>query len=548
MKPSSAETSTSAPGLPARLRKVLARPEWTGLCTLWGILVAWSLARAFIPGVNEPHYFCKAKYWWNPEWCAGDFFLASSNPHLVFYLTFGWLTRFFSLEITAFIARLLSLLVVARGWQVMSRLLLPRLDLQALALVLLLLCQSLVNFSGEWLVGGVESKVLAYGLGFWAIGTAATGKGIQAACLLGGATSFHPLVGIWLTLCVLGGVAWSWRDWSSLPSRGSGQGSSPRYLRQYGGIVTCWLLWSLPGLIPALWMLLEPVSPRTRFAGDYLQVYYRLKHHLDPMEFPWWRYAAYAGMGLLVWVCHIRMKQTVQRQSRELPFAWKFMIGVLLMSVLIAVTGVLLGLRFGLPEQMPAFTLRLKLLKFYPFRIFDLLLPVLLSILACAYGLASSPSSETRANKLWVLLASLLLAGLLSPFPARNSSRLSDSKRQAWLETCDWIRTHTPPDALIQTPRLAWGFKWFAERAEYVNYKDCPQESSGIVEWNRRLLLLREWGQSSHANDQVYSREETADLASRTGIAYLVADRLGPFAQPPVFRNHYYRVYALGEE
>ncbi|MEZ5951060.1 MAG: hypothetical protein R3C12_17975 [Planctomycetaceae bacterium] len=32
-----------------------------------------------------------------------------------------------------------------------------------------------------------------------------------------------------------------------------------------------------------------------------------------------------------------------------------------------------------------------------------------------------------------------------------------------------------------------------------------PQESSGIVEWNRRLLLLREWGQSAHANDQVYS-------------------------------------------
>ena len=27
------------------------------------------------PGVNEPHYLCRLKHFWNPGWCAGDLFL-----------------------------------------------------------------------------------------------------------------------------------------------------------------------------------------------------------------------------------------------------------------------------------------------------------------------------------------------------------------------------------------------------------------------------------------------------------------------------------------
>ena len=52
-----------------------------------------SFARYPIPGPNESHYLCKAKHYWNPEWCARDLFLSSSNAHLVFYQTFGLLTR-----------------------------------------------------------------------------------------------------------------------------------------------------------------------------------------------------------------------------------------------------------------------------------------------------------------------------------------------------------------------------------------------------------------------------------------------------------------------
>ena len=46
----------------------------------------------------------------------------------------------------------------------------------------------------------------------------------------------------------------------------------------------------------------------------------------------------------------------------------------------------------------------------------------------------------------------------------------------------------------ILTPtQQTWAFKWYAQRAEYVSYKDCPQDGPGIVEWNNRLLYLADW-------------------------------------------------------
>lgn len=39
--------------------------------------------------------------------------------------------------------------------------------------------------------------------------------------------------------------------------------------------------------------------------------------------------------------------------------------------------------------------------------------------------------------------------------------------------------TESATNALILTPRKS-AFKWMAERAEYVCYKDCPQDAAGI--------------------------------------------------------------------
>ena len=85
-------------------------PGWlVGILALWLMLLVWSFVRTPIPAVNEPHYMTKARHFWNPEWCDRDFFLSSSNPHLFYYVTVGWLTNFCSLHMATLISRLFGL-------------------------------------------------------------------------------------------------------------------------------------------------------------------------------------------------------------------------------------------------------------------------------------------------------------------------------------------------------------------------------------------------------------------------------------------------------
>ena len=67
-----------------------------------------------------------------------------------------------------------------------------------------LMLSAVGNLSGEWLVGGIEAKVVAYGLLFAAIAAGLNGQASRrggqilfAGVLAGLAVSFHPVVGIW---------------------------------------------------------------------------------------------------------------------------------------------------------------------------------------------------------------------------------------------------------------------------------------------------------------------------------------------------------------
>ena len=86
------------------------------IVAVWLSLLVYGAIAAPIPAVNEPHYLTKARHFWQPEWCAKDFFLQSPNAHVVFYVSIGWLTRWLSLAQTAWIARAAAMLVLAVGW------------------------------------------------------------------------------------------------------------------------------------------------------------------------------------------------------------------------------------------------------------------------------------------------------------------------------------------------------------------------------------------------------------------------------------------------
>ena len=501
------------------------------VAAVWLSFLLVSLVSAPIPAVNEPHYLAMARHSWNPAWCADDLFLSSFPAHQVFYWTFGWLTLWFDFATVALLGRAISLAMLAASWTSLAqRLQRDGSDQSApvgsaiLSAWLFVGLQAVGNLSGEWLVGGFESKVIAYGLVLWAISAALDGGIVVPAALSGAAISFHPLVGLWHVMAMI--VA---EIFLLMPRRQAG-----RVFRLRAMVVSFIVLLACaaPGLGPAL-ELLRQAKPRDAFAANYIQVFYRLKHHLDPMDFGWTHFASYgllASLWLAAMVWLIR-----QRRLSEKDRWW---VGYVLAAALFAVGGLLAGLGPRPAELMAGYQWRMVLLKFYPFRLFDLLLPIAFAVLL---------PRLVQQRWLWAVGVVGLLWALVSThaFPPRN--QLPAAMRADWRDACRWVAANTSADAEFHTPFEAEAFKWFAQRAEYVNAKDCPQDAAGVVEWNRRLRFITKWSEKSFAGDETYSAEELRELVRQTGVRFAITRTRVRYDADLLYSNDSYKILRLPE-
>lgn len=507
-----------------------------------GSFAADSFLRFPIPGTNEPHYLCKAKHYWNSQWCAGDFFLESSNAHSVFYQVVGLLTQWLSLHTTALLARLTGILLLAIGWYRLFRVLTPGIWSPLISAWIYLGIAAIGNFSGEWIIGGIESKVFAYGFLFLALANACDQRWNRAAIYTGLAISWHPVVGVWALLCGAFAFACIWFLQRKMPNQSPLRESIKKILPATGLLILC----ALPGLIPAIGLLLQNDS-RNSFAANYIQVFYRIKHHLDPMDFHTFGYLLYAVF-LGLWL-FLRRKENSTFTSR---FFQCFIIG----TIGLACIGFLLGVGPRPASEMPYYAFRMSLLKFYPFRLFDALLPLAVTISlvnAVHQRFVKMKQSDTEpqtdsqsSRKALIALLSLgiFTAVLYSGWAFPPIHKMSPAQRQDWIDACLWIKQNTPESALFLTPARESDFKWYAERPEYVTVKDCPQDAPGIVEWNRRLKYLRKWGQEYY--NKGFDDRGLQTLKENTNITHLLVKRLGPFKTiKPVYQNQTYKIYEL---
>jgi len=511
------------PGQPQRFR-------WLQCVLVLVLFLAYSAWCRPVPSVNEPHYLTKAKHYWQPEWCAGDFFLDSSNPHLVFYQTIGALTQWLTFPEAAWVGRIIALTLLAWGWTRLLSRLSPIRGAAVGTAALFLLLQALGNFSGEWLVGGVESKVLAYGLAFAGWASLMDRRLIPAAISLGLAMSFHPVVGVWCVIAtaiaLVSGRFVRRSDTDASPSESLGT-----WIVSAALLLVC----ALPGLVPAVQSLVG-VDPEAAALADQYQVGVRLKHHLDPMVFPVSAYRYYALL-LVIW-------GLLRTPTGDLP-ARRLFVRIVLASLVIAVVGIVVGWGPRPIQEMPLAGLRVWLLKFYPFRLGDLLLPMMVSLVVFE---RVTSWSEHQAG--WRRLTSVVMAAcafalaLWIPNVDKVPSRMSPETQADWIAACEWIRNETPEDSLLYAANEDWAVKWFTHRAEYANYKDCPQDAAGILEWVRRLRKINRWHRDAFRNGRI-SADELHQLHEETGITHLLVSRLGPVEGRPVYHNDSFRVYAI---
>lgn len=512
------------------------------LC-LWTGFLSFSFCHAPIPGVNEPHYLTKSLHAWDATWCQGDFFLESSNAHLVFYRTVGALTLVTSFATSAMIGRVLAYGLLALAWQQLCTQLTHDRWSGCVSGAVFLMLASIGNFSGEWLVGGVEAKVFSYGFVFWGIATLLRGGFWQAGLMLGAGVAMHPLVGLWSIVAMSMAGVWSLIGDARRQGIPVMLAATQSFVSQRAIILAIVLFAGTAawGVVPALMSVLS-ADPKLSFQANYIQVFYRLPHHLDPMKFKVAAYAGYAFLGGVAWL----LNRQVRGQSQT-GRSLRFLSRTIVCSAIIAATGVLIGLGPRPPVEMPFYEFRMNLLKFYPFRLFDVALPILVSIQVAMLLSERRLLCVLLPGKSRLIIVAVCFVAALYLNAGRGSiDRMTDAQRADWVDLCQWVKENTPRDSLILTPKESRSFKWFAERPEYVAFKDCPQDAAGIAEWNDRLKFLRKWGEENWSGKS-YSATVTRKLYETTGITHLVSRRWGPFDAPVIYENETYRVYQIDE-
>jgi hypothetical protein len=329
--------------------------------------------------------------------------------------------------------------------------------------------------AGEWLAGGLEAKVFAYGLVLLAIGLMLRGRYRLMALLLGLATSFHVLVGGYTFLTVLG--------WLALRRK-----TRLANMRELGFIFMSYLAGSALAIKPVLEQLFAP-APAAALKSSYIYVFLRLPHHLNPLSWSsnWWvNLIAYllilASSAGVIWLNRPKGEHSEKYAARTGLFEF----------TLLSMIPFMVGLAVAPFDSQGRF------LQYYPFRQGDIMLPLNTCLLfACALQV-SVPGKKAR----WALAVgcTLLLTWIVIPqFDSFQSDlrelSLFPSELQGvepeWKDFCSWVRSNTPKDALLVSPPVEFdSITWLAERPIIAKYKLMAQNKEGIIDWYERLRNL----------------------------------------------------------
>jgi hypothetical protein len=535
--------------------RYLCRARWIVVAEWLLMLGLTALLVGPPPLANEPHYMTQAKDAWDETWLPGDLFLDSKDAHVVFYGSVGWLTRIFSLTNATWIARFVGWGLLSAGWLRMVRSLVK---LPLLATLSYIAFEALIfrfELAGEWVVGGVEAKVFAFGFVFLATGImmqlarkhgslrVKPMRWFWVGPLLGIASAFHVLVGGWSTLCSLPIIALHTRDKRSR-------------LLALAGLIVGGII-ALVGVMPGL-QLGEGSTPEEMSQGTKLHVFYRLAHHQCFATFDSEHRIRFAALSAVLFLLMLATWKV--RSLRPLHL-------LACGSLLLTLCGILIESICANDRDTAA-----NLLRFYWYRMSDAFVPADVALSSIVITRRILRWNRVTGIVLSVVLA-VLVAGhytravshrLSHPHTSNGLMLLPKRKEMAdsaavindWKQMCAWVKEQTPSDARFLTPRRQQTFKWFAERGEVVSWKDIPQNGSAVVEWKRRMdeifpsEILKQ-GLAAHGEKRLL------ELAEKYDADYVVLDRTRkvnalPWKQvyPPAQGrnpNHasYYSVYEI---
>ena len=566
-----------------------------------------------VPAINEPHYWTKAAHFWDASFGKGDLFLESGDAHWLFFASFGYLTQCMPMAWAVWTGRFLTWIFLAIGWTMLGRSLwldgaspgkfkhsrpIGRFTIEA---PLVASCWGLLwlvglhygHWAGEWVVGGCESKGIAYALLFAGLALAIQQRWTLAWALLGGAAAYHVVTGIWVIVCVatVSLVIDCCKPNENCPKTCSFQGFSRWIAMHRAGWGLCFV-GVIVGAVPAIapdW----GTDPVLASESAVKQVYTRLGHHLAPTRFSSIRWQNF-GIQLVCactviwmvrrskWQVHTKADARLYDSTENaglspatpaanvfatLPRGMQFVIGCGLFAFAVALFGLMIDLAFG--KAFPKLTS--KLLRFYLFRWNDVAMPMMIGslVVSFAYGkLTFTPSPLGARLVAWIgiLVPGIILlgyrfdmnsneaipAGDKAHFVAKSDSESEQVKQfEDWLRVCEWIRSRSDHESLWLTPRRQQSFKWHTGRPELACWKDAPQNAAAVVEWSQRLADAYQFNKEKIL--QPWTTEKLWELHAKYGIRYVLLDRRVAGQTPPLLpilypsQNEFNETFAVFE-
>ena len=568
------------PPTPQKSPTELSEKSWT--LSFWvdflGVLCIFFIyAGSTVPAINEPHYWTKAAHFWNSNFGKGDLFLESGDAHWLYFATFGYLTQCVPLVWAVWIGRFIIWILLAIGWTMLGRALWTKPSSLVASVWALVWLAGLHwgHWAGEWVVGGSESKGVAYAFIFMGLANAIHRNWLAAWTALGIAAAFHVVVGIWVIASVLCVSFLVDRESKVHESRWS---CLRRWMAMHrAGWIVCFA-GIMIGVIPVI-SIDWGTDPKLATESAVKQVYLRLGHHLAPSRFSSERWRNFGVQllvaGLLTCVAqrskwHSYQEPSANRNSdpknrflgnvfaetigqwrsffKSLPRGMQWIVSCGLFAFAMAFTGLFIDLTLGKVST----NLAAKLLRFYWFRWNDVAMPMMIGsiVVAFAYGkLVFEPNPPMFRKAAWLAASVpgiLLLgyrfeaninekipAGEKANFVDKNDSEIEQvNQYRDWLRVCDWIRGNTDQNALWLTPRRQQSFKWNTGRAELACWKDAPQNAEALVHWDERRKDAYQFNKEKKL--QPLTTDKLWELHKKYRIRYVLLDRRVLNQSPPL--------------
>ncbi len=478
---------------------------------------------------NELDTLLTARRFAEPQYLPGDWFLGlTQGPRRPFQLLLWPLMHLTSLPVASVLGRLLGYawLALALG-KLAARLGLGPALAVALGGLYVGMGQSVAG--GEWLFGTVESKVAAYGLVLFALDAWLDGKTLRVGALLGLATTLHVLVGVQATLAL--GLC-ALLDWPGAPG-----------WKARAQALAAWMLTAAPGL--AILAAAAGGHVQSDPPVSWIYVTFRTPHHSDPTT---WHLSWRAWTSALVLATALAIVPRWRPQQPDLRRLAVFAAASLVPFAAGLIAAVL-------PSGH-------KFLQLLPFRVGGALAPLLGLLLLGVWLVQILPPLLRTWLPRAVALAILVLACLATTgdlqtwrdFPRGGRPSLARDEGLQLADAAQWIRTHTPPTAIVLAAPTHESVGYLAQRPVVVTYKQTPPGHAEVVAWFKRIVDFAGGTvppERGHALLPALDRRfeqlppaTYANLAHKYGGDVLLVRRTD-LTQPVLYRNQAWTVYKL---